>query len=486
MNNLRENISTRILDFVEGIPRFRKGTISSLQDIREWQRKRATKSYLERKIPKEIDIELSQMTLVVTFEHENFKLIQIGLNKLFPKSEKIYKFIQTLKESEDSLHASSWHNLGYITKSKKGFIPDVEVIDDLPNEVDYVSLSFHRIMPSVACIIFEFKIINEVSKKIKAIQDREHLNQVVFRKFWPINKLHHSYSMGGGYGKCFERISSERDNLRECFKSWVSKNFRWNKAVMETASYVDVYKIDGNVTQSNMIKEWLSKNSRWLQDFGVSVNGFDSYFSHELVYTTSNNSGDISRYVDIVTKLKTEDESKFGDFLEYKVRAIAIATTLHNVIGRYRIILEKLRSKGFKNIYSGNKNLIKKPSNMQELKKLVTLISRLEQEMDQSEHWISHEISEVGELKDMMREEDVDLGKNTIQNIKYQISQIKRAAEVIDSGLTDYLSIQNIYIMYKLQKWMFILSIVVTVATIVGVVSGWNDLKPIILGWINA
>lgn len=58
MNNLRENISTRILDFVEGIPRFRKGTISSLQDIREWQRKRAAKSYLERKIPEEVDIKL--------------------------------------------------------------------------------------------------------------------------------------------------------------------------------------------------------------------------------------------------------------------------------------------------------------------------------------------------------------------------------------------------------------------------------------------
>ncbi|WP_236307641.1 hypothetical protein, partial [Enterobacter bugandensis] len=46
----------------------------------------------------------------------------------------------------------------------------------------------------------------------------------------------------------------------------------------------------------------------------------------------------------------------------------------------------------------------------------------------------------------------------------------------IDAGLTNYLSTQNIYVMYKLQKWMFVLTFVVTIATIIGVLSGWDNL----------
>ena len=48
--------------------------------------------------------------------------------------------------------------------------------------------------------------------------------------------------------------------------------------------------------------------------------------------------------------------------------------------------------------------------------------------------------------------------------------------KIIDVGLTDYLKVQNIYAMYRLQRWMFILSVVVALATIVSVLSGWNEL----------
>ena len=145
-----------------------------------------------------------------------------------------------------------------------------------------------------------------------------------------------------------------------------------------------------------------------------------------------------------------------------------------------------MRGHGFKNIYKRKKLTRRNQYNIQELKRTIVIISRLEHEIKQSGHWIAHSISEVGELISLIRKETVNLGKNTIENANYQLKQVKEAAAIIDSGLTNYLSVQSIYVMYKLQKWMFILSIVITIATIIGVLSGWNNLKLLASGWISA
>ncbi len=100
MKNAKKIFSEKILNFVEGLPRFRKGALSRLQDIRTRQRERATKSYLERKIPNQIDIRLDQITLAITFEHEDFRLIQKGLKKFFPKNTTIIKFLRDFKNEK--------------------------------------------------------------------------------------------------------------------------------------------------------------------------------------------------------------------------------------------------------------------------------------------------------------------------------------------------------------------------------------------------
>ena len=163
MDNLKLKISTKILDLVEGLPRFRKGTISSLQDIRERQKEWSSKEFERRDAPKESNIELSQITLILTFEHEDFNNVIKGLKKYFPKNEKIHTFVTSLKESVDKLHASNWHNLGYIAREQGVYLPDVAVDESLPLDVKNVSLSFHRILPSVACIIFEFQLDDSVA-----------------------------------------------------------------------------------------------------------------------------------------------------------------------------------------------------------------------------------------------------------------------------------------------------------------------------------
>jgi len=223
MDNLKLKISTKILDFVEGLPRFRKGTISSLQDIRERQKKWASEEFTKRNAAKDSSVALNQVTLILTFEHEEFSSVIRGLKLYFSKNENIQKFITSLKESVDNLHASSWHNLVYIAREQGVYLPHVAVDESLPLYVKNVLLSFHRILPSVACIIFEFQLDDSISEELCKLQDKVYLGPVEFKKLWPLNRLHHGYSMGTGNACAIRAINDKKDFIRAEIEAWIKK-----------------------------------------------------------------------------------------------------------------------------------------------------------------------------------------------------------------------------------------------------------------------
>ena len=104
------------------------------------------------------------------------------------------------------------------------------------------------------------------------------------------------------------------------------------------------------------------------------------------------------------------------------------------------------------------------------------MLSRFEQELEKSNFFIAHSLAEVGELQNLYKNISENLAVETFKKAEFRVKTIKEAILIVDTGLTNYLSVQSIYVMYKLQKWMFILSIVVTIATIIGVLSGWENI----------
>ncbi|MCX2765417.1 hypothetical protein [Pseudoalteromonas sp. B530] len=385
-----------------------------------------------------------------------------------------------MKKSEDRIHASSWHNLGYISKERGFFLPDTEIDENLPNAVKGVSLSFHRILPSMSCIIFEFYLNDLVSEELRRIQNKDYIGPVIFKQFWPIKHLSRGYSMGTGNQCAIEAISDYKDTVRELLERWIQKGFGWEPRTIDAVSYIDVFEIKGNPKDIDERKKWILENSTWLNEYGISTRGFDAYEGENLLLSRAISNDQKYMLSDSIAKLDSCTESELGDLIEYKVRAVAISSTIFSVIEKYGRKVETLRAHGFKNLYKRKKLTKKSQSNIQELKRTIAILSRLQHELSGSKVWIAHSISEIGELKNLARDESYNLAKNTILNSKFQLNKVKEAADIIDSGLTNYLSVQSIYVMYKLQKWMFILSIVVTIATIVGVLSGWDNLKSLL------
>ncbi|SEG69730.1 hypothetical protein [Marinobacterium lutimaris] len=480
MEKLKRKISTIILDSVEGLPKFRKGLISELQEIRERQRNKSLDHAAERECPNNTEIKLNCITYILTFEHEDFNSLINGLRKYFTKNDKVKKITSSLKESKDSLYSLGWYNLANIVKKEELYFPDREIDSSLPEEVKYLALSFHRILPSVGCIIFEFYLEDYVSENLNEIQRKKYIAPVVFKKFWPLRKIARRYSSGVGNEDAIEAINEGKDSVRAILKKWIRKEFSWRSVLLDSGSYIDVYEINGNPKENIERKAWLNKKLRWLEEYGLTQRDFELYVGEDILLSKKKDRDGKFKVSNIVAKIDSKNDSEFGDFFDFKVRAVAISSITFGVIDKYRKKIERLRGDGFKSLYKRRKINRRSQDNIQEIKRAIVIISRLQHELTESSYWISDSISEVGDLECFLRENPHDLGKYTIDTTQYQLKVIKDSAKIIDAGLTGYLTAQSIYVMYKLQKRMFILSIVVTVATIFGVASEWENIKNIV------
>lgn len=274
----------------------------------------------------------------------------------------------------------------------------------LPKDVKNVSLSFHRILSSVACIILEFQLDDSASKVLNQIQGQVYLGPVEFKKLWPLSSLHRGYTMGNGYDCAIKSINNEKDSIRRRMDEWVKKGFNWKPQTMDAVSYVDIFKVSGNPIDADERRNWMRENSGWLYEYGIDVDGFDSLEGEDFLVSSPRSNDRKYMVSNVVAKFDSKSESEFGDFLECKVRAIAVSSTIFSVIEKYRNKIEILRGHGFKNLYERKKLTQRNQYNIQELKRTIVIISRLEHEINQSGKWIILSISEVGELRSLMRE----------------------------------------------------------------------------------
>lgn len=482
----KEIISRKILDWAEVLPKFQGGFINELQSIREHQKKWSSRRFQNRIKPDNSSLTLKEIRFVVSFQLEQFFLIQRIISKLFPNSEKVGKFIKDLKDSESSISACSWNNIGLVVKNKGFYVGESQVVDSLPKYVKLVHVSYHRIMPSLACLSFTFFIENEFSNELAHKQNCEYLPPVIFKSINPFKKFPAGYSMGSGNDVSKEVLRNHIYNLASTFNSWLESRLPLGKQSSLPKSIVERYELKGNPTEGSELTKWLKDNRGWFENYGLSTLEYDTFRSSNLLYSESSYP-DKTWPVYTLTSLE-DNEGEKERFVDFRMDSLAVAAAIFGILDNLQLVLEKHRMSGFQFLSKFDTKILNKTWSVSTIKRLSVILDRLQHEFTEGKHWILHSLAEINELKRTTFGKELNLNVAIIDHAIYRIDTIRKASNIIDIGLTGYLEVQNIYAMYRLQRWIFVLSIVVTLATIVSVLSGWNDLAKLwekLLEWHN-
>lgn len=481
-DGLKAWISTKLLDLAEILPGAKAGPIFHLQGIRERQRNWADDDYERTRPPEDADLKLNRLNISFIFQYEDFQFLPKGVKSLLPTVQKVDEFLDNFDKSIDEIHAAGWSNLGSIVRDSY-FLIDNVISDKLPEAVDKIHISYSRVLPSMAIIEFNCYLTDEAIHNITCLQNNKYISTTVFKRFWPLSRLPHGWSQTGGSDGAAKAIIQYKNVLRNEIIGWIRKETGWGDCVTESVACVDVFELEGNPVDAAEFEKWKEKYRGWLNDFGLMTNGFDSYYSENALYSFGTDKEDEFGSVDkmvIVNNLlrKNSDHS-----LSHSVRALAIAASYRVVFKQYRMMLQEFRAKGFKGLFGRKPNFSARSTNLQSVKKIAILLDRLRHELEKNNSWFVHQTAEVGHLSSYWKEDELIYHRAILENTTFQLEQLIKTTNVLDAGLTGYLSVQNIHVMFKLQRRMYALSIIVGIATIVSLAANWTAIKLQLSSW---
>lgn len=470
---LKSKISNWMLDVAEKLPSFNGGLFQHLQMTREFQRKSA-KTDLERRLkPEGSAITLTNINVTIPFELEDFESIHRGLRNLFGKNEKNIQFIKKLKDEVNSFSKTSWNNIGTISPDKNRIFggPKIHITDELPNNAEYIRVSYLRLLPSVAAIEFSFSIKESFSTKLERIQAAPHLDPIEFTRLFPLSKIRRGHSSVSTNGAA-TAISKEVEELYTQLSAYIGKRFfrKREGAISSSFLFTNIFKLTGSPKEERY--QWIRQNHGWFNDYSLNPLSLDYTAEYSYFWIAQKERNSNRR----VSSLLYSDGID-GDLKEFHIDfsgyALSIANALVNVGDQYQLLIEKLHHAGFKNLSRSRKRGLPKMKLAQELKIMQTTLNRFEHELKKSNHTAASLMDEVGALNDRNGNPS-NLAENIIKGALFRVDRLKNSVEILDSGLSRFIEIRNISLMQRLQ-WIAI--VVSLIAIPVAVISGWEDVK---------
>ena len=461
---MRARLSECLLNIAEKYPPTNNDLIKSLKRIRKNQRKWALEDYHKRERPHNSEVTLSNVNLIYTFEHQSFNEIVDGLEKHHPNDEKTNELKTRILDSSDHLSSFLWSNFGHFIKSEDPLFKRYIVDPEIPKSVDHISVQYTRVLPSLACVSIQCYIEPIFTKRLESIRDRLYLAPIVFNRFWPLTKVSQSYK-GRVYSQKPKEIIEESISSLEChIEKWVSKRFGWKEKESICKSSLRVFKTNA----SSKSETWLMENKNWTEDYGITTTK-ESIFGDGFILNNS------EKHFRKNITLTIFENNKTSTTFNSDEQPFILTSSLYSIIEKYKITLEKLRGEGFRRLHVARKLKHQNQNIIISIYRITISIKRLYQELNEHQKLVEVFLIDAGSIYNHYDKKHRPYSTSVIPHIKNELLRFKDAIEIIDNGLTKVISTQSTYAMFSLQKKVFWLSVVVTIATVVSILGNWKD-----------
>lgn len=226
--SLRDKIRVKwadtILGGAESLPTFNAGIVAHLQFTRKRQREQSEREFTESRLPEGSKIRLVGTNLVRLYPLEDLGLMGRLLRKWFPK--RWGDPDRRIDGDEESLTGVSWSNVGHITRNAGGFFPrEVAVLNDLPPEIEHISVGVQKVLPSLRVLMFGVTFTEEVSAELMKLHQGRYFGQVTFNSWIPPTLRFWGMAYGSPEAARQRAIYDYVENVRSKVKRFITRHF---------------------------------------------------------------------------------------------------------------------------------------------------------------------------------------------------------------------------------------------------------------------
>lgn len=191
LKDLREGLRARwadvILDLAESLPTFNSGIIAHFQATRKRQREWSDRDFEESRLPQGAKIRLCSFTLLRLYPLEDLEFMEAPLRRWFPRvwDERS----QGESANAESLTGVSWSYVGHVAHKKGGlFSGELAILDDLPPEIEHISIEAQKVLPSLRALAFGVTLSEDVSAHLLKLHSARYLGQITFHRWLPLTR----------------------------------------------------------------------------------------------------------------------------------------------------------------------------------------------------------------------------------------------------------------------------------------------------------
>jgi len=130
------------------------------------------------------------------------------VQRWFPKTSASLR--GDLLVDSESLAGTSWCHIGRINRDDKSHFPmESATLEDLPRDFEDVSVELHRVLPSLSALAIHFTLKCDVSEQLVTLYDSHYLSRVAFHHWLPFRRR--------GFGLAEEPAEAARERAISVF-----------------------------------------------------------------------------------------------------------------------------------------------------------------------------------------------------------------------------------------------------------------------------
>jgi hypothetical protein len=505
LDDIRVYLSRKYLDCAENLPQSRWGVVQRLKDIREHQRRVSENEYKESRIPQGMEIDYLYFRLIEMFHVEEFDNLQKCLIELLPELEDNYRnrhFSTQFREFARTIAGGGFISLGCIYRDVKGrvlFKKSFREIKALPSEIDFVVVSLHKILPSAFFVTFDVHLNREATGHLLQLQEEHYLPKLRFFRLAPW-KVHRS-----GYSEesvemvriqeIFRWIDKLRSGVEECIKPFISGYFMAQTTHAKPhLPLIEVYGIKGLPEGIDAFQTWRKGAWKWSESLGFHFH-FDIFGDEKVLFTRPRYGSTfgypayrlIVLWEQYLHTIRPDDldggRSAIKHDVSYTLDAILACVAIDEFLRSAQRNVETLRQ----DIYGKMRNRFLPLFKMNRLVRLNNIVKqesmileRIAMEFEQEWKFIHHEMEPIKALNAIENHtkgrEVRNLRDLMMESIRFRINLIRKHFSLVANSFSEYVALRNMEATYRLQRSIFWLTIIVAVATVIGLAANWSTI----------
>jgi hypothetical protein len=470
-------------------------SISDLTSIRKRQIKESNNVSQSSALPADVKLNLTNLLLFKSFHVEDVVKLERALGQIFGKKAG-QRSINRFFESKGKLTGASLSLIGRLypksTKKKKGFFQSIAYIKNMPSFVKLIEVGFYRIIPSYYILTFNAILKESVSDDLLNHIQRKYFSEINFNNVIPWKLRTSGYNSNPVINVMVEKFSEWQKDLKRDVEHCISKFFKTSYISGSNTGFdttaIELYTIENDKYFNSNVKEWYDHHD-YLRYYNIPFN-YPLTFKNDMYVIIfpeyekkiRNNFKIIASRNDIEKDSKNYNEGKLFNFTDYINPLIQDITFIFAPFNTFKSLqndVEDIRYKLLTEITKGKKLKITNLLNlMSSIERISQLNKRIDFEISDNKKWFLEITEDVQDVS--MFHLSIKSGKSLQEFLSKEIEAhhkfLEKNIKLVQDSFKEFLNYTNINIAYKLQKKMFWLTIIIMIATLLGVWVNWDKI----------